>query len=1024
MANKGKLLMIFTLFFLLMGIRLAWGFWYQPAVMPFAKQGVLDASSWDFTGNGSIQLNGEWEFYRGELVTSEQLPMDGTTPLMVQLPGEWDKYVSDKKKTSLGYGTYHLKVLLPEAKQSIWGIRVSNIRSSHLLLINGQVVGQQGQPSPHPEEVIAKNVPYLSFANVTGNQADIVLQVANYDFAAGGGVFGTIMLGPIQETLASKRSSEYFDTTAGSVLFLFSLYFLLLYAYNRRFREFIYFSLSNLFAALYLVTGRERVALDWFDLSYDWATRIQFLSMLALAFAYSLFMKQIVLPKAKDRISRVLLALISLSAISVLLLEAKQFTFLQSVYIFFCWMTVMYHFLLMLRRVWHNPSRVQWVVTSTLSLLFYGVFENLRALGWTQDDGWIPLEIIGFALSLAMLSTRGYFTALQKAEQLTERLLILDKTKDQFLANTSHELRTPLHATLSILQAVVDGGAGELTDRQKAELELAVGIGRRLTYLLDDLLDISHLQAGMELRLSSLDVHDVTAVALDVMRYLTDEKSVRLVNRVPKQLHWIEADEQRFQQIIFNLLYNAIKFTPAGTITVEAEQIGKMVKIRITDTGIGIAEDRQEKIFDRFEQGDRRTSQEGAGLGLYICKMLVERHGGEISVTSAVGQGTSFSFTMPAASSSGDPIHPSNIEPAMMRSVARLTAAASEDLPLALLPFTQASAKEKKEATILLVDDEPTNQYVMMRLLATETYQIVAVSDGHEALEALEKQRHWDLVILDVMLPKMSGYEVCQRLREKYSASELPVLMVTARGQKEDLLAGFAAGANDYITKPVEALELRARVKTLLQMKRSVSDSIEAEMAFLRSQIKPHFLFNALTAILTVSQDDMKKAQDLLLDFSTYLRHSFDFEQHEKLIPIERELELVEAYLRIEQIRFGERLDMIYKVEGDLSGRIPPMTIQPIVENAIRHGVMTRLSGGKVKLAVYAENNETVIQVEDNGPGFSAGAKTQQMKRKGVGLRNIERRLQNMGGKLEIVSKPNVGTRVEIRISQSQSELE
>lgn len=289
-----------------------------------------------------------------------------------------------------------------------------------------------------------------------------------------------------------------------------------------------------------------------------------------------------------------------------------------------------------------------------------------------------------------------------------------------------------------------------------------------------------------------------------------------------------------------------------------------------------------------------------------------------------------------------------------MHSVERLVSAASEDIPPALLPFTQASAKEKKEATILLVDDEPTNQYVMMRLLATEPYQIVAVSDGHEALEALEKQRHWDMVILDVMLPKMSGYEVCQRLREKYSASELPVLMVTARGQKEDLLAGFAAGANDYITKPVEALELRARVKTLLQMKRSVSDSIEAEMAFLRSQIKPHFLFNALTAILTVSQDDMKKAQDLLLDFSTYLRHSFDFEQHENLIPIQRELELVEAYLRIEQIRFGERLDIIYKVEDDLLGNIPPMTIQPIVENAIRHGV-------KFSMILYVEPSPCVI---------------------------------------------------------------
>ncbi|QRG68828.1 ATP-binding protein [Brevibacillus choshinensis] len=1016
MANRGKLLTIFTLFFLFIGIRLAWDLFYQPSIMPTAKQGVLDASGWDFARNGSIKLNGEWEFYRGKLHTGDRLRAE-ETPLMVQVPGVWDKYVSDQKKTSLGSGTYHLKVLLPDSEQRIWGIRVSNIRSSHLLLINGQTVGQQGQPSVQSDDVIARNVPYLSFANVTGNEAEIVLQVANFDFAAGGGVFGAITFGPIQEALASKRSSEYFDATAGSVLFLFSIYFFLLYAYNRRFKEFIYFSLSNLFAALYLVTNRERVALDWLDLSYDWATRIQFLSMLALAFTYSLFMKNIVLRASKETISRVLLSIILLCAISVLLLEARQFTHLQGVYIFFSWITVMYHFVRLLRRVWHNPSSVRWVVISTCSLLFNGVFENLRALGWVHDDGWIPVEIIVFALALAMLSTRGYFTALQKAEQLTERLLVLDKTKDEFLANTSHELRTPLHATLSIVQSVVDGGAGELTDRQKAELELVLGVGKRLTHLLDDLLDISHLQAGMELKLTSLNVHDVVAVALDVMRHMTDESSVRLASKVPKQMVPIEADEQRFLQIIFNLLYNAIKFTPEGTITVEAEQKGRMVEIRVADTGIGIAEERQARIFAMFEQGDHRNRQEGKGLGLHICQKLVERHGGQIQVSSAVGQGTTFSFTMPVSDHRGDTSYKENTEQYVIRSVERMTAAASETRPLS---FDPKPFSEKKEAAILLVDDEPTNQYVMMRLLASEPYQIVTASDGREALEALTKQRNWDLVILDVMLPDQSGYDVCQRLRDMYSSSELPVLMVTARGQKDDLLAGFAAGANDYITKPVEALELRARVRTLLQMKQSVSHLIEAEMAFLRSQIKPHFLFNALSTILAVSHQDMETAQELLLDFSTYLRHSFDFEQQENVIPLQSELELVEAYLHIEQIRFGERLEVNYEVEENLTGCIPPLTIQPIVENAIRHGAMSRLSEGTVTLLVYTENDDTVIKVEDNGRGFAAREVAEQKTRNGVGLRNIKRRLRNFGGKLEIVSKPDEGTLVTIRIPRSQ----
>ncbi|MDF2681283.1 MAG: hypothetical protein K0R47_2473 [Brevibacillus sp.] len=1016
MANKGKLLTIFTLFLFFIGIRLTWHYIYSPEVMPVAEQGVLDARGWDFANKGTIELDGEWEFYREKLLQTDQLSAKGTSPLIVHLPGVWDKYVNDEKVTSLGYGTYHVKLLLPENKQNVWGVRVSNIRSSHLLVVNGQTVGQQGQPSARSQDVIARNVPYLSFVNITGPEVDIILQVANVDFAAGGGVFDAVTFGPVQDILASKRSSEYFDATAASVIFLFGVYFFLLYAYNRRFKEFIYFSLSTFFAALYLFTHRERIALDWFDLSYDWATRIQFISMLALAFTYSLFMKNIVHRESKDTASRVLLAIILLCTGSVLLLKAKEFTHLQGLYIFFSWLTVLYHFIQLLRWVWHNPASVMWVVISTCSLLFNGVFENLRSLGWTQDDGWIPLEIIVFAMSLAMLGTRGYFTALQKAEQLTEQLLVLDKAKDEFLANTSHELRTPLHVTQNIVQSVVDGGSGELNARQRADLELVLGVGKRLTHLLDDLLDISHLHAGIELKMSSLDVHDVVAVALDVMRYMTNEKSVRLVNQVPERSVRIRADEQRFMQIVFNLLYNAIKFTPAGTITIEAEQKGRMVEIRVKDTGIGIAEGEQKRIFDMFGQGERGTGKEGKGLGLHICKKLVERHGGEIRVSSVVGQGTTFLFTMPVSNSLEDARHVDKTERYFLHSVERLVAATTEIQPLSLM---QNPLQQKTGATILLVDDEPTNQYVMMNLLAAEPYQVVTVSNGWEALEALEKHRHWDLVILDVMLPQMSGYQVCRRVREMYSPSELPVLMVTARSQRDDLLAGFAAGANDYITKPVEALELRARVRTLLQMKQSVSELIEAEMAFLRSQIKPHFLFNALTTILAVSQKNIEMAQELLLDFSTYLRNSFDFEQHEKVIAIQSELELVDAYLHIEQIRFGDRLDVICEVEESITGLIPPLTIQPIVENAIRHGAMTRLDGGTVKLSVTSENGDIVIAVKDNGPGFGTRSEIQKETRKGVGLRNIERRLRNFGGTLEVESMPNQGTKVTIRISQN-----
>ncbi|RNB90431.1 response regulator [Brevibacillus fluminis] len=1017
MSNKGKLLIVFAVFLVVTCVRLGWHDISGSPQMPVAKQGVLDARGWDFAHNGAMKLNGEWEFYRDGLYTADQLAAQAGQKLTVNVPGVWDAYVNEQSKTSFGYGTYHLTMLLPESSQRVWGVRVANIRSSHRLFIDGQTAGEQGRPSARADDVVARNVPYVTYMEVTGNRLDIVLQIANADFGSGGGIFEPIMVGPLQEIVAAKRSSEYFDAIAGSLLLLFGIYFCMLFIHNSRFTEFIYFSLSNLFAALYLVTHRERIALGWFDLSYDWVTRIQFLSMLGLIITYSLFMKNIARQTSGGKAGSMLLALTGLCIASVLLLNANTFTSLNAFYIFVSWITVMYHFVWLLRSVWSNHASLIWVVISTCSIFYNGVFENLRFLGWIQDDGWVPIEILVFAISLAMLSSERFFSTLTKAEQLSQQLLTLDKAKDEFLANTSHELRTPLHATMNIVQSVVEGGAGELNERQKENLQLVLDVGKRLTHLLDDLLDISHLQAGIELKRTSLAVHDVVAVAMDVMRFLTDEQVVRLVNRVPEQLPRIVADEQRFLQIIFNLLYNAIKFTPVGTITVEAERKGGMVEIRVADTGIGIVTEKQASIFDMFAQGD--DGKEGKGLGLHICKKLVERHGGTIRVTSEQGRGTTFFFTMPITGATEEVTSSAVNEQFLRESITHMQTAAAA---MPQVPETRQPQREKTEAHILLVDDDPTNRYVMMNLLAAEPYQITIATNGREALAALSQHRRWDLVILDVMLPHMSGYEVCHHLRQLYTPSELPVLMVTARIQKDDLLAGFAAGANDYVTKPVEAFELRARVRTLLRMKQSVSEVIQAEMAFLQSQIKPHFLFNTLNTILAVSQKDVERAQDLLIDLSTYLRNSFDFEQHENVIAIQRELELVEAYLHIEQTRFGDRLHVVCEFPDSPAGQVPPLTIQPIVENAIRHGAMKRLSGGTVKIALYAEDGHLVVTVEDNGPGYSADEALQvadKRNRKGVGLRNIERRLRSIGAGLEIESELGSGTKVTIRIPQT-----
>ena len=286
----------------------------------------------------------------------------------------------------------------------------------------------------------------------------------------------------------------------------------------------------------------------------------------------------------------------------------------------------------------------------------------------------------------------------------------------------------------------------------------------------------------------------------------------------------------------------------------------------------------------------------------------------------------------------------------------------------------------------------------------------------------IQEHKNIDIVLLDAMMPGMTGFEVCRRLRERYSLFELPVLLVTARSLPDDVAAGFAAGANDYVIKPFHADELRARVATQLSLKKAAQDLIQTEVAFLQSQIKPHFFYNVLNTLVSLCYTDSRKAGTLLAEFSNYLRRSFDIQENRLFTSLENELALVKSYVIIEQARFGDRLKVIYGMDQTLlSCSIPPLIIQPLVENAVRHGVMHKEEGGQIVVTARREESNMVIEVADDGKGIPqdklAGLCSGGQESGGVGLRNINRRLLKYYGEtLCITSQEGRGTQVTFKI--------
>jgi sensor histidine kinase YesM len=494
---------------------------------------------------------------------------------------------------------------------------------------------------------------------------------------------------------------------------------------------------------------------------------------------------------------------------------------------------------------------------------------------------------------------------------------------------------------------------------------------------------------------------------------LADESSVRIINTVPDDLPYVKADETRLYQIFYNLVGNAVKFTPAGEIGITAEQEDAFIKITISDTGIGIREDKLEKIFEPYERGDAALSGQyaGSGLGLSITKRLVELHGGKIHVESEAGKGSRFVFTIPKGPEK------QKAAEASPNQAGDLAIPAQEGEQLEQQYENAAAAAFK----VLVVDDEPVNCLVLEQQLQSEGYAVKTVLNGMAALRLLDGGVKYDLVILDLMMPGLTGFEVCAEIRKKYSPQELPVLALTVKNRLEDALAAFEYGANDFLSKPFERQMLLARARTLISNKLLSKQIVDARLDFLRAQIQPHFLFNTLNTVMGYCISDPRKAYHLLDDFGSYLRGKFDFKSIDEPVMLSTEMDMVIAYLNIEKARFGNKLEYGIELEDGANFAIQPLIIQPLVENAVKHGVGKKLSGGRVDISVRKTEAGYTVCVEDNGVGMTA-AKISAIfeaegKNKGIGLKNVNERLRLHYGKgLAIESEPGKGTRVSFEI--------
>ena len=447
------------------------------------------------------------------------------------------------------------------------------------------------------------------------------------------------------------------------------------------------------------------------------------------------------------------------------------------------------------------------------------------------------LYVLFAALAIAAyvrLKTLAQEREVEQHRQEAERLKQIDRMKDEFLANTSHELRTPLNGIIGITESLLEGAGGEVNDITRDNLFMVASSGRRLAHLVDDILDFSKLKNHeIELRLQGVSLRELVEITVALSRPLIQGRKIQLINRVDSDLPRVAADENRLQQILHNLIGNALKFTREGQVSVEAEERGGQLAITIADTGIGIPQHRLQEIFRSFEQADASSAREfgGTGLGLTITQQLVHLHGGTIQVDSEEGQGSRFTFILPLWEGEMDENLRSSLEAQLsqVRDLSEVLTAppTSSALPGSKEPEDSVPQTKSKGARVLCVDDEPVNLQVLENFLRLEGYATKRANDGPECLEILRQGFLPDLILLDVMMPHMTGFEVAEHIRRDFPAHLLPILLVTAKNRVSDLVEGLSSGANDYLSKPFSRDELIARVRTHLNLSRA--HTVEAE---------------------------------------------------------------------------------------------------------------------------------------------------------------------------------------------------
>lgn len=958
-----------------------------------AQEGTLDLTGWNFDNSQTIFLNGKWEFYWNQFLDYDELHNTNIKPdAYVGVPEVWN--IRNNKLQEEGYATYRLRVKLPYDTKS-FSMLLPTMSTAYELYLNNKLIAKSGIIGNDSASYSPALVPLIIDILMPEKDFDIIIHVANFSYVRGG-IWYPIEMGTYEQILRSSINHLIKNVVMIGILLIIGVYFFFMMILHNEKIVCFYFTVGCIILFFRTIIYSNMFHLI-FQSNLTAAVFIEYLTIFWGPVIFALLVSKLFPNKYSKRLNILIIYSVLLTLI-IIFTSAEFYTKYFFLFEVIAILIVLYSIVTVFAAAIKKKPDALLLTYSNIVLLITLMYDFLyqNDIIYSKAGEFSSLGYCFFILIYSVIIASRQADALHEVKSIPYRLL--------------SSVNTPINTIIGITNALKESTQGKLSFDQQKSLSLISSSGNQLSNITIDILDISKLNNGeIKLNKCEIDLHDIFIQFVVAFKHLNYKENVSFRYMIEDNVPLVLADEERLIQLLYHLVENAWNFSEKGEIILSACVKNKMVEISVEDQGIGIPHDKLEDVFIPFCQIDNNMviPHKGAGLGLSIAKQLVNLHGGIITAESEINIGSKFSFTLPVFTGNWK----------KRKKNSKITSKGN----IEMIHSTEAVQNFTRNGNLILVmSNDIAERQSIIGILELEGYSILTAANEQEALKIIKDKPELCLIIMNLMINAQGCKSFCREIRDIKDQYVLPILMVSGRSKIDMILSGMDAGANDFLMKPFESRELKARVKTLVDLKQSIDKALSAEIIFLHSQIKPHFIHNALNTIISISREDSDQARELLLEFSNYLRGCFDFRNFDDIISIEKEISHVKSYIAIENARFGDRLKIKYNIEN-YNFYLPPLTIQPIVENSVIHGLRPKPEGGSITVSAITKGDNIIIVIEDDGVGIPEdklkNILSNNLFNNSIGLYNINQRLKRLHGKtLKINSILGKGTIVQMEI--------